>query len=161
MADDKPRKKGRNDSNDRRDENDQPRYRRYDDDDFDDYNEKAGGGRWLPRETLRTIAVRQRGAVFCIGVYIGLLVLRVVIKNPDSRFALAVLAIPVLLVAAIYGLLLATKVYTTLAGIVLGVLAFVPVLGLIVLIVINQKATGILRRHDIRVGLFGADSSDI
>lgn len=153
---DRPRKNRRDDG-----EDDPPRYRRYDDDDFDDYNEKVGSDRWLPREALRTIAARQRGAVFCIGVYIGILILRFVLKNPDSRFALALLVIPVLLAAAVYGFLLATKVYTTATGVVLGILTLVPVLGLIVLIVINQKATAILKRHDIRVGLFGADSSDI
>jgi len=40
--------------------------------------------------------------------------------------------------------------------IVLGVLSLVPLIGLLVLLVVNGKATNILRQNDIKVGLLGA-----
>jgi hypothetical protein len=42
---------------------------------------------------------------------------------------------------------------------VLGVLALIPLVGLIVLLIVNGKATKILREHGVRVGLMGAKLS--
>ncbi len=49
--------------------------------------------------------------------------------------------------------MLAIKVYGTGLGIVPGVLSFVPLIGLIVLLVVNGKATGLLKQNGIKVGL--------
>ena len=38
---------------------------------------------------------------------------------------------------------------------------FVPLLNLIVLILVNQEATGLLRKNGIRVGLMGASLADL
>jgi hypothetical protein len=63
--------------------------------------------------------------------------------------------------AAVFVFMLALSLYSTGAGIVLGILTLIPVVGLIVLLVINGKATNVLRRHGIRVGLMGADPGQI
>ena len=47
------------------------------------------------------------------------------------------------------------------AGIVLGILTLVPILNLIILLVINGRATNLLRKHGIKVGLMGAKASQI
>ena len=46
-------------------------------------------------------------------------------------------------------------------GIVCGLLALIPCIGLITLLIINSKATSILRRNGIRVGFLGANLADL
>jgi hypothetical protein len=46
-------------------------------------------------------------------------------------------------------------------GVVLGILTLIPCVGLIVLLIINSKATGILKKNGVRVGLLGAKMSDL
>ena len=46
-------------------------------------------------------------------------------------------------------------------GVVLGILTFVPFVSLIVLFVMNGKATGFLRDRGHHVGFLGAKLSDI
>jgi hypothetical protein len=57
--------------------------------------------------------------------------------------------------------LLAIKVYSTGVGVLLGILTLVPCIGLIVLLIVNGKATGILKQNGIKVGLLGANLSQI
>ena len=66
-----------------------------------------------------------------------------------------------LLVATVFVFLLAIKVYSTGVGILLRVLTLIPVVGLIVLLIVNGKATAILKQNGIKVGLMGADLSQI
>jgi ABC-type enterochelin transport system permease subunit len=53
------------------------------------------------------------------------------------------------------------SLYSTTTGIVLGILTFIPLVGLIVLLIVNGKATNVLRQNGITVGLMGAKSSQI
>lgn len=46
-------------------------------------------------------------------------------------------------------------------GILFGILSFIPCLGLIMLVIINQKATSMLQEKGIKVGLLGASLSKI
>jgi len=45
--------------------------------------------------------------------------------------------------------------------VLLGILTLIPCIGLIVLLVVNGKATGILKQNGIKVGLLGANLSQI
>jgi hypothetical protein len=65
------------------------------------------------------------------------------------------------LVGTVFVFLLAIKVYSTGVGVLLGILTFVPCIGLIVLLVVNGKATAILKQNGIKVGLLGVDLSQI
>ena len=109
---------------------------------------------------LRTIAVRQRGIMFCILAYI-VLVLGQFLFPPEVRPIVGLLALAASITAAVFVFMLALALYNTAAGIVLGILTLIPLVGLIVLLVINGKATNTLRRHNIRVGLLGADAKQI
>ncbi|MDA7915595.1 hypothetical protein N9B98_04955 [bacterium] len=60
-----------------------------------------------------------------------------------------------------YTVMLATQIYGTGVAILMGVLAIVPCVGLLPLLIINGKATSILRSNSIKVGLFGANISSI
>jgi hypothetical protein len=79
----------------------------------------------------------------------------------DFRVFLALALIPLGLTATVFVFLLATKVYSTGLGILLGLLTLIPCVGLIVLVIINVQATSILRANGVEVGFLGASSSDI
>ena len=48
------------------------------------------------------------------------------------------------------------QLYGKSPGIVFGILTLVPLVGLIVLLVVNAKATSVLRENGLEVGLLGA-----
>ncbi|MDB4730325.1 hypothetical protein OAF38_00940 [bacterium] len=60
-----------------------------------------------------------------------------------------------------YTVMLATQVYSTGVAILMGILTLLPCFGLLVLLIINGKATSILRANNIKVGLLGADMSSL
>ena len=113
-----------------------------------------------PRNDLRVIANRQRSIMLCILAYIILIVLQFALP-PALRLFLGIAVLAVAITAAVYVFMLAMALYNTAAGIVLGILTLVPLVGLIVLLVINGKATTILRSHGIKVGLMGADMNQV
>jgi hypothetical protein len=112
------------------------------------------------RNDLREIATRQRAIMFCILAYIVLIVVRFVVPPPLVLvIGLAILAVGV--TSAVFVFMLAIALYGTGAGIILGILTLIPIVGLIVLLIVNGKATSILRAHGIKVGLLGADPRQI
>ncbi len=112
------------------------------------------------REDLKAVAKYQKGILVCILIYLVAVICQFVI--PESlRPILGMGVLAVGLVGTVFVFLLAIKVYSTGVGILLGVLALVPCVGLIVLLVINGKATGILKQNGIPVGLLGADLTQI
>jgi hypothetical protein len=113
-----------------------------------------------PRTDLRTIAVRQRVIMWCILAYIVLIFGQFAFP-PELRLIPALLAMAASVTAAVFVFMLAIALYNTGAGIVLGLLTLVPLVGLIVLLIINNKATNTLRQHGIKVGLMGADPRQI
>lgn len=109
---------------------------------------------------LRTIALRQRAILYCILGYVALFLAQFAFP-PDVRFVPMLLAFAVSIAASFFVFTLSIALYNTGTGIVLGVLTLVPYVGMIVLLVINGKATNVLRQHGIRVGLLGAPTSQI
>jgi len=112
------------------------------------------------REDLRSVARFQKGILICILTYLLMAVGQFAFPanlRPVIGLCVAVVA----LVGAVFVFLLAIKVYGAALGIVLGLLCIVPLLGLIVLLVVNGKATRVLQQNRIRVGLLGAKLSDI
>jgi len=65
------------------------------------------------------------------------------------------------IVGAVCVFLLAIKVYGTGLGILLGILSLVPCVGLVILLIVNGKATGVLKQNGIKVGFLGANLSSI
>ncbi len=112
-------------------------------------------------ENLRQVATYQRGLIFCILIYI-LAAVAYGVLTQVNRF-LAVIPSLVVLCAIIAGIvfaiLVATRVYSTGTGIVLGILVIIPCVGLVILLVINQAATKMLTGNGIKVGFFGANMS--
>ena len=65
-----------------------------------------------------------------------------------------------MLVAMVFAFALSLKVYSTTTGILLAMLTLVPCLGLFVLLVVNGRATAVLRQNGHKVGLLGAHLSE-
>ena len=114
-----------------------------------------------PREDLRKVATYQRGVLVCLllqmATFAGLFM------APPALTGL-VYAVYVLsgIAATVFVFLLALRVYGgAAAGVFLGLLTLVPCIGLLVLLITNSKATGILKQNGIRVGLLGANLSEI
>lgn len=147
------------------DEDERPRRRRRRDDDdededYDGYNRGRRRKGRLSREALRAIAANQKVIIFCILIYLCLIPVQFMIPE-NLRILIALAYLPVAIIATVFVFLLATKVYSTVTGVLLAILTFIPCIGLIMLLIINGKATGILQAHGIHVGLLGARSSDI
>jgi hypothetical protein len=112
------------------------------------------------REDLRDIAKYQKGLLVAILLYLAAYIVAAVVPQEIKLFVLLG-AVILSLVGTVFVFLLATKVYSTGTGIFLGILVLIPLIGLITLLVINSKATNILKQHGIGVGLLGARDADI
>lgn len=120
----------------------------------------AVGVRSGSREDLRSVARSQKGIVVCILIYFAALIGQFAVPEGLRPFV-GLGTLVVIIVGTVFVFLLAIKVYSTGVGVLLGILTLVPCVGLIVLLVVNGKATGILKQNGIHVGLMGADLSKI
>lgn len=126
--------------------------------------DQAAGVKSGSREDVKRVARYQKGLIVCILVYF-ILVLSQIVVPPDAPFVVVLLRAVAALVAIVGGtvfvFLLAMKVYPTGTGVLLGILALIPLLGLFVLLSVNGKATTILRQNGIKVNFLGANLADI
>ena len=108
------------------------------------------------REDLVKVAQYQKGILVCILIYIVAVAGQFALP-PQLRPVLGLGVLAVGLVAAVFTILLAMKTHGTVLGIILGIFCLVPILGLLILLLVNQKATTVLQSNGIKVGLLGAD----
>ncbi len=112
------------------------------------------------REDLKSVARYQKGVIVCILIYF-LAVFGQFALPQELRLILGIGVLFVGLTGAVFAFLLAMKTHGTGQGILLGILCLVPCVGLLVLLIINSKATSVLKQNGIKVGLLGADLSSI
>ncbi|HZZ45124.1 MAG TPA: hypothetical protein VFE58_19465 [Tepidisphaeraceae bacterium] len=112
------------------------------------------------RDDLYEIAMRQRAVMYCILGQIICWILLAVAPGP-FKIIFALAWIVVVLAGMSFVFMLAVKIYSKGAGIALGLLTVLPFVGLFVLLVVNMKATELLRAHGLTVGLLGADLKQI
>jgi hypothetical protein len=112
------------------------------------------------REDLKAVATYQKGILLCILIYLVAVFSQLAVP-PDLRMFLTFGLLAVGLVGTVFVILLAIKLYKVAIGILLGILTFIPCVGLLVLLMVNGKATAILRQNGVRVGLLGADLSQL
>ncbi len=112
------------------------------------------------REDLRSVAKYQKGIIVCILIYVIAMIGQFAIPV-EARAILGLGILVAGLVGTVFVFLLAIKVYNTGVGVLLGILTFVPCIGLIVLLAVNGKATAVLKQNGIKVGLLGANLSQI
>ncbi len=113
---------------------------------------------------LRQVASQQRAILLCVLGEIILFVPHYFAHQEGMDLLAGWLAIGVIavnIVGAVFVFMLAIRLFGTAAGIVLGILAIIPCIGLIILLVVSQRATSVLRSRGIRVGLLGANPSSI
>ncbi len=153
----------------RRDEEEEPRERsreRRRRDEEEDDRPRARGPRMDPA-TLRTVAWSQKVIILCILAYLATLPLGFALNAMPAELqlfgniVLAVFYLAASITATVFVFMMAVKVYSTGVGVLLGLLTLIPCVGLIALLVINSKATGILQSNGVRVGLLGATMSDL
>jgi hypothetical protein len=104
---------------------------------------------------IREIASRQRVILLCILVYLGAVVGQYLVP-PEMRLVVAIVGLGVSVTASVFVFMLAIKIYGTGLGILMGILTLVPCVGLVVLLIVNGKATTLLRAAGLKVGLLGA-----
>jgi hypothetical protein len=112
---------------------------------------------------VRAVAVYQKGILVCILVYLLSIFAQIggqfVVPAP-LVLLFGLLGLAAGLAGTVFVFLLSTKVFGVALGILLGILTIVPCLGLLVLLIINGKATNVLRQNGHRVGLLGAKLSE-
>lgn len=123
------------------------------------------------RADLRRVAIYQKGLIFSIGAsvvfYIAFGVLSARGNNPagEARLAMAAVAALGLLLSSLSGMVfvffLSIKVNGFVWGVIMAVVSLAPCLGLLALLLVNEKGTKVLRANGIKVGFFGARLSDI
>jgi predicted RNA-binding Zn-ribbon protein involved in translation (DUF1610 family) len=134
---------------------------------FDPILKKVGkGGK---KGKLRSIASAQRNLLICILLNIVTYLIligpgQMIQRNPDPVLSIIILCDAAVLLAAvvgglIYTFILASNLYNTAMGIILGLLTLVPCLGLLILLMVNQKATALLQENGYEVGLLGAKAT--
>jgi hypothetical protein len=111
------------------------------------------------REDLRQVAKYQRGVLICLLINISALILPRLL--PDLVMITSIFYLVAGIAGLVFVFLLSTKLYGTGLGILFGLLMLIPIVGLIVLVIVNQKATTVLRKNRIKVGFLGADPNSI
>jgi hypothetical protein len=114
-------------------------------------------------EDLRSIAIYQKIILICILVYLiavfGYSAIQMAFPQPLIQVLSIVIYLSSTVVGCVFVFMLSIKVYGTVQGVVFGILTLIPCVGLIVLLVVNGKATAILRQNGYQVGLLGANLS--
>jgi hypothetical protein len=111
------------------------------------------------QEDVRAVAVYQKGILVCILIQLVAIAGQFALPA-DLRLVAAVPALCAGLAGTVFVFLLSTKIYSTGIGVLLGILTFLPCIGLIVLLVVNGKATKILQQNGHKVGLLGASLAE-
>jgi hypothetical protein len=109
----------------------------------------------LNGDALRTIATRQKMVINCMVIYLFAGIIQFAVPE-ELRVLLGIAVFAVVIVATVFVFLLATKVYSTGVGVLLGILTLIPLIGMITLLMVSIKATSILQQNGIKVGLLGA-----
>ncbi len=114
------------------------------------------------RLVLKEVAVTQKHILYCVLGQFGVGILNA-IAGAAQLTALAFLDIALalgLLVFMIISVIKLTKALN-LSAVIYAILMFVPCVSLIVLLILNGKATERLKQAGIKVGLLGADPNSI
>lgn len=110
---------------------------------------------------IKTVAKYQKGILGCILLQMLAYLMPVFLPGELGFFASGAFVLVGAIGSLVYTILLATQIYSTGVAVLLAVLAIVPCIGLIVLLIINGKATAILRANGVKVGLFGANMKQV
>ena len=111
------------------------------------------------RADLRAVALDQKVILFCVAAYLLAVAAQFFVPE-ELRTPLFVGVLLVGATAAVFVFRLGMKLYGTAGAVAVTVLTLIPLIGLLVLLVVNQRATGMLKTAGYDVGLLGASLSD-
>ena len=138
------------DHNDDRDEHEERRSRRRGED----------GPPERSLEELYAIARYQRAIIYCI--LFLLCDFFVLLPLPEeAKLVLVVIHVLITITAAVFVFMLSIRVFGTGSGILIALCTLLPCVSLLVLMVINSKATGTLNEYGVRVGFLGVGGSEM
>jgi hypothetical protein len=112
----------------------------------------------MPSEDIRRIATRQRTMMYCLLAYVIFAIGSVVAPRQVAPFVV-IAAFAMSIAASVFVFMLAIQLFGKGTGIVLGIGALILYLGLIPMLVVNQRATKVLKENGIPVGFMGANLS--
>jgi hypothetical protein len=104
---------------------------------------------------LRFVASKQKGIITCILLYLLVVLVRFVMPPRLDAILLAAGGV-IAIVAAVFVFQLSVRLHGKGLGILFGILTLVPLVGLVVLLVVNGKATALLKENGWQVGFLGA-----
>jgi hypothetical protein len=134
-----------------------PRYE--EEEEYEEERPRRRAAGRLPRWQLRSVALYQK--LLLVGLLLQVLALIGWLVLPDSLSLVVWLTlVPVGLATTVFAFLLSMRVFGTGLGVLMGMLTLLPAVGLIALVVINVKATGVLGAHGYQVGLLGVPLSE-
>jgi hypothetical protein len=123
------------------------------------FSEQAVGVKSGRREDVKSVAVAQKAIMVCILLQMSTGALQFFVPH-EYVIGFLVFAVLVMLASVVSVMMLAMKVFNIGLGIVYGFGTILPCIGLIVLLIVNQRATRILRDNGHEVGFFGAKLSE-
>ena len=112
------------------------------------------------QKDLYIVAKYQRYVILCI-LAVSLSYMAMLVVPDQFKLVPGIAYILFTLLGLVSIVLLGIRVYGVALGILMGVLSMVPCLGLLVLVLVNVRATNTLKTNGIHVGFMGADLSKI
>ena len=109
---------------------------------------------------LYAIARFQRAIIYCI-LFLLIDYGVAMVMPQEVRLFMAIPHLIIAVVAAVCVFRLSLQVYSTGPGILLALGTLIPCLGLLVLVVINSKATATLHEYGVAVGFLGVGGSEM
>jgi hypothetical protein len=114
------------------------------------------------REKLRDAAKFQRYINLVILAYFGAGVLTSAVNEiPGGRFVVGLFALGVIVTGAVFAVQMARALYGTGVAVACAIMLLIPCVGLLTLLVLNNRATARLNAAGLKVGLLGADPSEV
>lgn len=113
-----------------------------------------------PEDNVLSVAERQR---WLLGVFFSFYILAMASSQIPAELDLVVLVLRLVLWVGMVVVMarLASKLYSLGLTITFSVLTLIPLLNLIAMLIVNQKASALIKDAGFKVGLGGADVNEI
>lgn len=116
------------------------------------------------REQLQRVALRQRRLIYVFLANLVCMILPITgaaLQQPLLVLLWLPLYLTLVVLSALAIFFLAQEVYSTAVAVVSVVCMILPCVSIIVLLMVNQKATTYLQQHGVKVGFLGVDPKSI
>jgi DNA-directed RNA polymerase subunit RPC12/RpoP len=142
------------------DDTPRPKKRRRRERDDDDDDRRRDDHIKLSKSDCHQLAMMQKGIFVCILLYLLAIPLPFVIPQ-EYRMIPIGYALVVSLIGTVLVWAMAIKVFGGGVGTLFGLMSLIPCVGIIMLLVINGKATAVLQNHGYTVGFLGVPMSEL